>query len=300
MSSTTFPDIDQEPERRATTRSTDGRGPGVGVVAAMRRYWYVVAFCVLLCAGPALAYSLARHPTYSATAKLSATRLDVTNVNALPGAITAAQSLATVYSRAIDSDTVTRSLAARLNTTPSYIADHLSATPVPESPLVSVTGTSKSRNEAISLANLGVDGVVGYAKTLSVPLHLTANLLTKFRAASLNLSAATQKRQAAARRYAAVPTDANRRSLNNATAQVARAQLRQDTLRTAYQDAKQSQTAASVAQPFRRAAGASSDRKSFVQAAVVAGALIGLLIGAAVSTMLAARAARRAGAPLAE
>ena len=82
------------------------RGTHVPISEALRRYAPVVAVATLLLAGLGVAWGLYRTPVYTATSE-NVVRALSPSVAQLPGAIQAAQDLASNQSRLIDSDGIT-------------------------------------------------------------------------------------------------------------------------------------------------------------------------------------------------
>ena len=264
------------------------------MIQSARRYWPVVALSVIVLMGLAAVYSFRRHPTYTATAQLSSIDLTVGNLAALPGVVTASQTLAAIYSRAIDADAVSVPVARQLNVTPGFVVAHTSATPVPQSPIIKIQGTAANTALAVKLANAAMQHLNAYVKTFSGAGASTRGILIRFREAQLRMSRLQAVAARARKTYNANPTDANRNALDNASADIGQAQLRVNAISAAYQAVKQSQSSAPATQVLAIARGASSDRKTKAQAALFIGLVAGLAIGLALATLLANRRRRRA------
>ena len=263
----------------------------VPIGEAMRRYLLVVVLPMVLLAGLGTAYGLHRTPTYTATAENVVQALSP-SVAQLPGAIQAAQDLASNQSRLIDSDGIAEPLARRLETTSSYVADNVSATPVPNSTVIRVEADGPSADDAIALANGAARAFADYVNEQTATQAEGDAILASYRAAS-----AAYQRELAAKQgidragAAASPTE----RLRSAAALDA-AQLRRQALSAQYQTVIQSQGTAPTVKPFVIAHSASSDRVSTAEIYAVAGAVVGLLIGAALATLLANRRSRHAAA----
>jgi len=260
----------------------------VGIAEAMRRYWYVVALCVLLLAGLGVAWGLYRAPTYTATAE-NVVQVLTPSAAQLPGAVSAAQDLASSQARLIDSDGVAEPLARRLDTTIGYVTDNVTATPVPSSTVIRIEADGTSEADAVRLANAAAREFAVYVNEQTRSDAEGDDVLAQYRAATN----AYQRERAALQGIeragdAASPTERLR-----ADAAVDAAQLRRQALSAQYQTVVQSRGTAPTVKTFVVARDAASDRMPTLQIAVLGGAVAGLLIGGALATLLANRRARR-------
>lgn len=285
------------PPLSSADADADFLGPDqrIGVFAAAARHWGLVLVAVLAFGAAGVVFAALRKPTYTAESRLSSAHLDVSNIAALPGALQAGQGLAAIYSRAITASAVVNPVAAQLHASPGSIRNRLSATPVPTSPLVRVMATGTSARSAIDLSNRALKSLVTYAATLTRPSSPPASLVSQFRTASLQLSAAQRAQARAQKTYNLAPTPANRASLDSASATTSYAQLRQDTLRLTYQQLVQAGSGAPAAEVSSFATSASSDRTKKAEIAIFIGVLAGLIVGLAAATMRANRLSRRFG-----
>ena len=137
--------------------------PRIDVLAAVRRHWLVALAPVVLLVAAAVVLGLKRPVTYTTTATLSVGHVYESNAAGIPTIIEATQSLASVYSRAISSTEVVQDARRRLRREhASPVSGGLSATPIPQSPLIKVSATSRSEPGAIALANAGAAALAAY------------------------------------------------------------------------------------------------------------------------------------------
>lgn len=257
--------------------------PREGIWDALRSHPVVAVLPVILFVGAAVALALTRSPTYTAEAKLAVGPVDVTSPG-LPGLVVASQSLATVYSRAIDARRVTAPVARRLHTERADVASRLSASPVPESPVFRVRARADSSEAAIRLANLGSESLIDYTRTLSASREERRRLLRRYRAAAEDLGAAVADRDRLRARRA------SERSLIRAGARVEEERLRAEALKANYRRAsEQGQAHAELVTVLAPASSATSDRTSKLQLWAGAALAAGLLLGAALAIWRAAR-----------
>lgn len=241
----------------------------LGVLEAARRSIFVILLVVLLLVGGAVAYGLARRPTYTSEARLSVGGLNLTT-QTLPGYTTAVQQLAVAYARAIDARPVISPVARRFSLSEVEVANRVSATPIEGSPVIRIRATSQNRGEAVQIADATAGSLVNYAIVLNSGAPASARLLRKFVAASRDLQNAT----AASRK---LKLDDPRRKATKTREDIAR--LRLQTAASLYQQSQVGRANLNLVQKLAPAAPATSDRDKVLQQ-FVAGALIGgLLIG---------------------
>jgi hypothetical protein len=254
----------------------------------MRRYPFVVLLPVLLLGGLGVAFGLHREPTYTATAQ-DVVQAFAPTISQLPGAIQAAQDLATNQSRLIDSADVIGPLARTMGSTPGSIERRLSATPVPNSTVIRIDAQSSSATGSVALANAAAKTFARYANAATQSDTQAEQVLKQFQLASAAYTRALLAKQSV---QAADKTAAST-ALVDSTAAVDAAQLRRQALSAQYQSLVQSHGTAPKIETFVVARNATSDRSSGLQVYVFAGAVAGLLIGAAFATLLANRRSRR-------
>jgi capsular polysaccharide biosynthesis protein len=251
-----------------------------GEAIARRPLLLIVPAVVLAVLGAVL--GLHASSTYTATAQLVVQPLAPT-ISQLPAAVQSAEDQATNESRLIDSSGVTVPLARELHTTTANIADHISATPIPQSTVIRLDAEASSARAAIGLANAAA---ATFSHYLNSELQSPAQSLAVFRryvAAQVVLDQARSAKLALEAKH----TGAN--GLLRASAAIAAAQLRASALSTQYRSTIQAQATAPAVKSFAVATTASSNRSSRVEIYALGGLLLGLLLGAAAAIMLANR-----------
>ena len=263
--------------------------PG-GVISAVMLYPFTVIICaVLLCAGGAV-YGYTRDPTYTASAELLVGNLSIGDPAAIPGAVGAAQSLAGVYARLIDANEVQRAIARKLEREGPL--ESLLATPLAESPLIRITATSTSENAAISAANVAGTSLSTYVNDLRSPGSQTAQIVKEYRQAQLRYTAALDAFDTLEARFGPIPTQSERRELNEARADLQAAKLKRDSLAALYSRGQSIRLAQPNLDLYERATAATDDRSPTMQLWGGVGLLAGLVLGAGLATFRANRWAR--------
>jgi capsular polysaccharide biosynthesis protein len=267
--------------------------PRVTTLTAARRHWFLVALITLLFTGAGVAVALVRQPVYTAETRLVVGRIDVTAPGALGSFTVATQAIASQYSRSIDAEGITRRVAPRAGMSPRAVASRVSATPIPESPVIKVFASGSSAAGAVRLANLASSALVTFTTQLNRSNPDTSRLLTRFTAASRDVVAQRSELRRLRRSYVAKPTRAKRDEMQAVEVKLRVAQLQSDTLRQAYDASTQSQAATSLVQILERASSATSDRFKYLQFLGFIGLVAGLAVGLALATLRANRLLRR-------
>ena len=275
-----------------TDAQQTGFAPRIDVLHAVRRHWFVALFPVVLLVAGGAALAIKRPPRYTATANLAVGHVYVGNASGIPTIIDATQSLAAVYSRAIYSSAVLQDTRRRLGKAAS-VAGELSATPLPDSPLIKVSAKSSSQREAVVLANTGAAALATYVNRQVRDNSASATLSDRYRAASLSYRRRKELSDRLERRYREHRNRANKAARDHAAAATDTALLRREALRASYEQAVQGGTSSVGVELFSRAGGAKSDRRSMMQILVFIGLMGGLAAGAALALLRAARDVRR-------
>lgn len=227
----------------------------------------LVALCLL-----AIVIGLLRPTTYTAEARLAVGRINVSTV-AAPGVVSASQSLASAYSRAISANAVSKQVEAKLGESAGEIA----ASPIPESPVILIEGKADSEEGAVKLANTASLALIKYVNELNSTKGETEELLSEYEEV---------EEEIATLQGSAAPDDA---------AKLSALRLRLHSIEAAYRTNLEEATTGNNLRVLTTAQGASNDRKSVLKlllfAAVVAGLGIGLLLAYR-------RANRRSGKPV--
>jgi uncharacterized protein involved in exopolysaccharide biosynthesis len=256
---------------RPTPEHTDDHplGPLRPVVA---RWWLVAIVTAIFVAGGVLA-GAGRTPTYTASTTLNVGRVDV-RVQALPGYVAGATSLAASYSRITTSDEVVVPLAQRLHMTPAQIRARLGATQVPNAPMFSIFGTGGSDRDAIAFTQAATSQVERYVKQADNGTDSLDGLLRSWRsqaAKSASLRRRIGKLPSGSAKAAGLQTDYDE------------AQLKEQALRGQYQDRSSELASTAGIEVITPPTTASSDRHRTMQRFGVLGLIAGVLVGSALA-----------------
>jgi hypothetical protein len=269
--------------------------PHVSVLWAARRYWPLAVLPVIFLVLAAVAVSLQRPPTYTAYARMSVGRIDVSSPGALAGFASATEALAASYSRAVDSWPVVVPLARRLETEPEQVAARLGAVYLPDSSMFTIQATGRSRRDAVRLANLATGGLIRYVRDLNQTNPDGERLYAEFKRVSLELSQRYQDQTAAAERFESRPSRRRWWAREARETDVQATRMRLDAVRRAYQATQQGQASASNLQTLVPANASStvSDRGAVTQRTVFFALVAGVAMGLALATVRARQVARR-------
>jgi capsular polysaccharide biosynthesis protein len=266
---------------------------GSGLAEAVRRHWLMIAIfgIVFAAAGGALGYSKA--PTYSAQARLVVGGDNLTT-QSIPGYAVGVQSLASAYSRAISADTLVRKTASAVSRPVPDVQASLSASPIPESPLILVEATGASSPEAVQLANSGARQLIRFVANDN-SARLTADILRRYRKARAKLAGAQRRlngyRDSFGRKTNLSASRLTR--LQNAQAAVDVAQLQSRSLSDAYSARQAAASEKSVVRVLAVASRTRSDRRSTVERLTLAGFVAGLVLGCGAAILRLGRRQRR-------
>ena len=265
--------------------------PPIGVLSAVRRHWIVATLPVILLVGAAVALGLERPPRYTATANLSVGRIYVNNPAGVSGVLEATQSLAAVYSRAIRSTAVQTETARRFGRDSLPASDQVSATPVPDSPLIKVSAEASSERRAVALANTASRALARYVKRQGQS-DQDAVILSRYQqAVSLYRTRVAEARELALE-YELDPTPENEAARDQAKAAISVALLRREALRASYLNMVQGTASTPAVEVFSRATSATSDQVRMLQIMVFLGLIAGLATGIALALLRSYRKTR--------
>lgn len=253
-----------------------------GVLQAVRRYPLTAILPLLVLTALGIGLGFARQPTYEARAEVAVGTLTITDPSAVGSVVEATRSLAAVYARLIDATPVQERIAKRVGDRAPGAS--VSATPLPGSPIIWVTATAESEDDAILVANAGADALRRHAQSYDDTSGQTRAVYRRFKQAAVRLSRANARVRRLAVIYGQNPTRRNRRRLDRATSDLDAARLLRDALRLNYQVSQQNARSSPVLRRFSRAASATNDRFESVQTFGLLGLLAGLAFGAALAT----------------
>jgi hypothetical protein len=270
---------------------------------AVRRYWPLLLI-VTLALGAAGAYAgYKRGPVYEARAALSVGMLDITT-QSVPGFAVGGEVVAGGFSRSVQTNAVVNPVARQLKMAPDEVRARITSTPVPGSPIFTVTATGPSEAEAVTLANAVSSSMIAYAKTRSNSGAAFTQLLSRYRTAVRErnrtrsrvekLRAERSGTEGSAPNGTSASADtASSGELAQARADLEAQQLRVDSLAEQYRTRAAAPANSTVVQPLADAHGASSDRNSKMQLYGALGVLGGVCIGAALAVLFTAARHRR-------
>jgi capsular polysaccharide biosynthesis protein len=295
-SSSRHPLADANGHAPGSTLSLDRPGPPqVSVLWALRRYWPLAVLPAVFLVLAAAVATLQRQPTYTAYARMSVGRIDVSSPGALAGFASATEALAAAYSRAVDSWPVVTPIAEQLELEPPQVAARLGAAYLPESSTFTIEATGGSTREAVQLANLATDSLVRYVNDLNRNNPDGDRLYKEFKRISLELSERYTAQTEAGERYESNPSRRTWLARERAETEVQATTMRLDAVRRAYDATQQGQASASNLQTLVPATASStaSDRGQVMQRMVFFALVAGLAIGIALAMAQARQVARR-------
>lgn len=257
--------------------------PPLSVVRAMLWNWWIVVVSVVVFVAIGAGIALLRTPVYTATSRLVVGRIDITAPGALSGYAVATQSLATGYSRTVSARPVAVRVAAKTGISVKDVQSHVTATPIPESPVFRVEATSPDADQAVELANASSRALIRYAAKLGQDNPDSRRLYVAYRGAIVHRRVAKRQLAIATAGAATHPSPADEEEVDSALSEVEAASLRVAALGKAYTASVQSQAATQLIQVVSPATEASSDRRSTFMIFAFVGFVVGLLVGAALA-----------------
>ena len=278
---------------RASSNGAGGATPGTGLGRALRRrpLWVLLPLLLLTAAG--VGGGLARAPVYRAESRLLVGKVNP-GTPTLPGFVQASVALADAYSRSIGATDVVVPVAARLGISPLTAAARLTASPVPQSPVIRVIGEGPSASAATALSALASRRLVRYVARLNAGSGNGTALLSAYKRASIAYSRAAARADALAADAARHPSPAAARALDDARAARDAAQLRARAAGAAYAGDQQTYSASTgIVSVLALAQQASSDRVHKLELLGFVGLLVGGVLGLGLAWWREDRATRR-------
>ncbi|HLH46096.1 MAG TPA: hypothetical protein VKV25_02990 [Acidimicrobiales bacterium] len=261
-------------------------------------HWRLVAACTAAALVLGVVGGALNPPTYTATATLYVGKtLSLSNTAAIAGLSTSAASVAQDYARLIATSTVTGGAARRLHR--HGLPGTLSATEIPQTPEIQVTGTASSPGTAVRLANAGAQALVADVTSLNVYSTRTLRGLEQTYE-SLEAQIATDNARINAlqddeRGGSASVVAALQRRIVSLRMTVSADQLQAGAVSGQYENDYSPFTAEEqVLQVASPAGSATSDRKKSMEIGLVVGLVAGFLIGVGAATRRDLRLAGRA------
>ena len=242
--------------------------------------WPAVVIAVVVFVAAAAGAAFLRTPEYTATSRLAVGRIDITSPGALSGFALATQALATGYSRTATALAVAKPVSAKTGISVKEVQSHVTATPIPESPVFRIEASAPNSGQAIALANQTSKALIDYAAKLNQENPDGKRLYSLYRAAVTASSEAQRRLNAAVE---ASPSPSSQEEIAAARVAVKTSSVRADALEKAYTASIQGQASTQLIQVISPATEATSDRRSTFVIYVFIGLVVGLLVGAAVA-----------------
>jgi hypothetical protein len=277
------------PPRRRARRTDPLPSPVTGRVApsaaAIARP-LLVLLPVLTFLVPSLLVAFTKAPTHTSEARLLVGGFDA-QAQAIPGFVSASQSLASTYARLVSTPAIGDVVAKSLGQSAGSVSGHISATPVPESSIIRVEGKATSAAAATRFAQAAAEAVLSYARLTAGGDQLT-KVASDYQAAAQANAAAQDNLDRTQRAVTASANPSAELLLQLAQARAAAdtAKLEADTLATQY---KNLQAAAGSSGQVRIVAPAvyiGDNRKSTVELAIAGSVGLGLIAGIALATLV--------------
>jgi hypothetical protein len=275
MATTTrFPSTRADPPETGLLTAAEPPSP----FAAVLRHPFLTLLPILVFVGGAVAFGLVREPRWTSEARLTVGELSPSTQSA-PGIVEANQQLASAYSRAVSADRVLTRVSRELGIEKPEIKRRLTATPIPESPVVTVSGTGPTERDAIALTQVGTSALVRYIRDLGDKNREAERLLSELTAARRQVLALEEQ------------------GVIGPSPELDAAKLRADSLRTQYLETTRRAGSTPITE-LNPAEAATNDREKILRLAIVVGCLAGVAVGAALATARETRLRRRLVPPL--
>jgi capsular polysaccharide biosynthesis protein len=284
-------------DRPTRIRPAPQREASVSPLRAAIMHPIIAIAPIVLLVIAALAVGQARPATYTAQARVAIGSFSPTQ-EAAPGAAYAGTQFASAYSRAITAHDVVAPAAKEAGLRPDQVARRLTATPIPDSPLLQISATGPSQDAAVKLTNAATDALLSYVRRSDITGAQAKDLLDQYHSAQADADRADSQvalRQRAANRQ---PNSQDaRHALSASRTRADTLDLRARALRASYLDQAQSESSGIPVRTLNAAGSASSDRSKTIKLVLTIAVLAGLVVGVALATAVETARAGRRGAP---
>jgi hypothetical protein len=234
-----------------------------------------------------LGAGLLRAPVYSAKAELVVGKtVQLNNLAAIPGLAAAGQQIASDYSRLISTAIVSNEVEKKLH---GPLGGSLSASPIPQSPVIEVSATAPSSRHAVALANAGSAALVIAVNQLNEQQSkASSQLLQRYAQADQVLLDNTRTLTNLEQQQAASPTDPHllQQVVSEQTV-VDSDKVQLDAIAADYAaTSSPSSINEQLVQPVGPASATGSDRKTFLEIALLAALVVGFIVGTAAAVFI--------------
>jgi capsular polysaccharide biosynthesis protein len=235
------------------------------------------------------AYGMARPPVYGAEARLLVGKsVTITNEAAAAGIEPAEENFAATYARLANTQAVTADVEGKLKR--SSLGGGLSASPIPNSPVIRVDATASSQSYAISLADAGAQAIIDQVNSINQSNQATINqLLTTLREVDLKLQDDTSRANTLQSQLSA--GDGNsatlQAELNQAKADEATDIIQANALQAQYNNQYSPvQADAAVVNLISSAGATGSDKAKYLEMGLAGGLFGGIIVGIALAALV--------------
>jgi uncharacterized protein involved in exopolysaccharide biosynthesis len=273
-------------------RQEDRDDAGVDLLAAVRRHPFAFVLPIIVLAVGLGAIGVLRDPTYTAEARIAIGKLDL-QTQGLPGFTQAGAQIAAAYSRAIDAPSVVVPAARSASVTPATAADSLTASPIPDAPLIRVEAETEDERQAVKLANSGATSLVAYARRNLQASGTQDDLLEEYTELVREVKRLEIRRDSLVRQYLRKPGRVRRVAVQDAEGKLQRTTLERDAARQRFGAQATGASAGNLLTVLAPATGASSDETKTRNRLALTGALAGIVVGLALAAWRESRRRRR-------
>jgi capsular polysaccharide biosynthesis protein len=257
-----------------------------------------VLLVVALFVGGGVYAGLTRSLTYRAETEINVGRTDV-RVQALPGYVAGAATLANAYSRVVVSDEIVDRVAPELGVPKGDVSANLTAAPIPENPILRIVGKGDTPDEAIRLTTVAADQLERYVARTDAASKSADSMLAEFRKQSRRAAELRrdlrrlEARDAAASALGATVEAPSAEELDELQVAYQTAKLRADALSQMFRDRQVELASTAGIEVISRPALAGDDRRSVLQRLIAVGLVAGVIVGSALAMLLGPRRRRR-------
>ena len=269
-----------------------GPSRSTGLASSVRRHPFVVLLPVLILLAAGIYVGNKKHPTYSATATINVGKSDI-NTQATPGYVTAAENLASTYSRVVQSQHVINPAAKALNEPVGVVSSNLTATPIPGEPSFTIAAKGATSASAVALAHQAVVSLQKFVNQSASQQGGPSQLLAKYQSAQNTANQLETKAGSLKARNALNTPGVTRAKVNAAKLAAQVATLKAQALSGAYLNLSQNGSAPSLDVLNDPTSASTTNRRSNIEKYAVVGAVAGLVIGIAFAGLIGAIENRR-------